>query len=1696
MQFQFYRQLRNRAAAFLLSGLAAVSTHAHAGSLNFDNIPLYVGANTQPIVMLDVTKDHQLHYKAYNDYTDLNGNGVIDSFETTYWHANNYYGYFDPVKCYDYDTTGAVIPGGGFYPVGISPGNNKYCNTITSGGHGTWSGNFLNWVTMTRMDLVRKLLYGGKRSTDTATATVLERDLLPQDGHAWAKYYAGSDIASLTPYNPPIAAPGAAATGSNSTYSSNALTTVGSGTKYFRNIGISVCRGDQVKVSLNTAPSNYMVGVVSATDQPDCSTKSSATGGFTLQVDISGVVGAGSSNSNNAWTVTDLTDTGISFCNVTNGASSGPNSLSQTNTNPPLLRIAKGNFALWGNNDIFECQWNPGGGARATLNTNGGNGNIASLSGSVTNPAGSINWADSLDPIQSVYGMGYPTGAPTTFDLVVRMQACASVALVGSEKCKIYGTSLKPIGLLQTYGDPGVDQIYFGLMTGSYAKNKSGGVLRKNAGTFTDEINAGNGTFLKPATGSIVDTLDKLKLYGYQWAAPAGSGNYGADGCGVVTASSGTAALNRGFAAEGSCTSWGNPMSEVFLESLRYLAGKTANPAFTYSGSTQDSTLGLPLATWKDPLTPTTYCASLNALVFSADVSSFDDDQLGGMSDLNTAVSAQQWTNIVGDSQHENINGGTWFIGNSGAVNNNICSPKTLASFGSGYGICPEAPDNHGTYLMSGIAYEAHTNRIRASSDPVAANVPQNDTTSLKANTYGISLTPNIPKITIPVGSSTVTLLPAARMEDAYLPSHFGAGQIVDLKVISLTPTSGQYFVQWDVSEQGADYEMDIWGTISYVVNNATNQITVTTKVVQQSASGCNGFGYVISGTTQDGAHFHSGTQTNNGTSGGCANVGTPGPGFYYQYVPPSGPAITECSGCSSSNLPTSKIYTATGGGTILKDPLWYAAKYGGFHDLNGNGIPDQTIEWDGQNNTTGTTGSDGLPDNFFPVTNANQLESSLDRSLVLILGNSSASSVATNSTSLNTGTRVFQARFNSADWSGQLISIPVDLNGNISTTPDWDAGQQVDAQTPAGRVIISYNPALATPGIPFEWANVSANASFANYLNQNANGVADGKGSLRLAYLRGDSSQEGTSVNTFRRRPASKLGDIIDSNPQFVGAPSANYPDASYQDFVVQYASRTPLIYVGANDGMLHGFNALSSTGLGGGNELLGYVPSKLYSDFPKLTSQNYVHRYFVDGTPNIKDVCMTVTSPAAGACPLPFSNWKSVLAGTLRTGGKGVFALDVTDPSQFAEAKASQLAMWEFNDSDDSDLGFVNGQPQIGKMANGKWAVVFGNGYDNTYTCTSRPCPNMGGAEGPLDSNFSSTGHGVLYILFIQDGVGGGSKWSLGNSFIKLDTMVGTTATPDGLSQPVLVDANGDGVVDYVYVGDLQGNMWKFDVTDSNPSNWKTSFGTPAAPVPLFTAQDASNNVQPITSAPVVAPNPQGGRMVLFGTGLYLQLSDPSNLSQQTLYGIWDNGSPVNGRGQLVAQTVLANVTTSTGTFRVASQNTVNYGASPAPTGWFMDFPNVDGSGNPVYGSGTATGERVVFNPIISSSKITVTTLVPSVVLCTSGGTSYIMDLDPLSGGRLNFSPFDTNGDNNFNTGDLVTIAGIGSVYVSGVQSTVGIVPTPTVISGSSGSGKEFKVLSGSSGALASVLENPGPPPPAVGGLKRRAWREIMSH
>ena len=474
-------------------------------------------------------------------------------------------------------------------------------------------------------------------------------------------------------------------------------------------------------------------------------------------------------------------------------------------------------------------------------------------------------------------------------------------------------------------------------------------------------------------------------------------------------------------------------------------------------------------------------------------------------------------------------------------------------------------------------------------------------------------------------------------------------------------------------------------------------------------------------------------------------------------------------------------------------------------------------------------------------------------------------------------------------------------------------------------------------------------------------------------------------------------------------------------------------MLYVGANDGMLHGFNAQT------GVETMAYIPSSVFPNLSLFTSTTYTHKFYVDGTATAGDAFFN-------------NDWHTILVGSLDKGGQGIYALDVTDPSSFSEASPTNLLLWEFTDSTDADLGYTYSHPAIVHMANGKWAAVFGNGYNNTTA----------------DGHASTTGRAVLYIAFINEGRDG--VWTSGTDYIKIDTKVGSTTTPNGLATVDPVDLNGK-YVDAIYAGDLQGNMWKFDVSNTNSAQWKVAYGTASVPAPLFTACTAdpctTSNRQPITTKPTVntAPNNIGGVLVYFGTGKYLETTD-SNINtstKQSSYAIWDNGVTVSGRNALQPQTIdwegTTNITQSDNStlaypLRVTSNNTVDW---TTKKGWYMDLLQPPSS--------TFQGERQVTDSTLRNGHIIFTTLIPSSDPCSPGGSSWLMEMDAATGARLAYSPFDLNNDGTFTTADYVTVT-IGGTQVtlpvSGRLLNVGGAATPSIIAAKD---KEYKYSSGTS-------------------------------
>lgn len=1402
-------------------------------------------SNTKPLAMLVMGNDHQLFYKAYNDWSDLDGDSVI---ETTYKHSFDYYGYFDSYKCYDYDGVNNR-----FSPKTITA--DKYC-TGASGSY--WSGNFLNWASMARMDIMRKVLYGGKRSTDTASLTVLERAFLPTDAHSFAKYYTGSDIDDLTPF----------------------------------------------------------------------------------------------SN-----TVTEIT-----MCNTTYDSGSGLES--QDSTASPLLRAVEGDYRFWAANERWQCTW-------STERTNTSNGYTS-------------------DPVKATVGLTNGGYGP---DYTVRVESCVSTALKGKEKCKQYPDgNLKPIGLLHNYGETG--QIEFGLLTGSYKKNRSGGVVRKDISSFVGEVNKDtNGTFTGAA--GIVTTIDKFRISQYEYGDGTGDGRYN---------NTDTCPWGKSEFNEGNCSNWGNPATEMYLEAVRYFAGLNKNNAFSNNANDDTGYIsGLTnVGGWTDPLSASNFCASCNIIVLNTSDFSYDSDSLS-MSGLEGTPNLDTYTDNVGVKEGLTAAGSKWFVGENGTDNNQLCTAKTVGAMSDLKGSCPNSPRLEGSYHIAGVAHYAHTQDIRAL------------TGAQKIQTYAVALSPAAPQLKIPVQDASgnfvagkfVNIIPACRddgmldLSGASLP---GNCAIVDFKVIipftkgAGGTATGTVAVIWEDTEQGGDYDQDMAGTIKYDITPTS--ITVETDVLAQSTGFEMGFGYVIGGTTKDGFHAHSGINS-------------------FDYADPD-TLLNDCTNCASGDAATTETYTiGTSTGELLKDPLFYAAKWGGFTDLDGDGEPSNSLEYDTIINSTGAVGSDGIPDNYFLSQDPSQVETQLNKVFSQISSRRSAGSAAAVITNAVTSTAMviqglYQPEIKSLDqtqtvqWGGYLHSLLLDKNFNFREDSDQDG--VLDSYATDKVVRFFYDPAqnktrvkrlntadginftvdsigdidsvkylwdakrelnemnsgvLATNRTYTDANNLSTNTNSQRYiftwLDADNDGVVDANEqkdfetteftNSNYGYFNLQADKDGDAdidladaqrlVNfirgidypTLRNRTIDydndsvnevwRLGDVINSSPAIVERPSAiwrtQYGDTTYDAFTSQYKDRRNVVYVGGNDGLLHAFNSgfintatnsysitraqaahetAPPTSHKLGAELWAYAPKNLLPHLQWLSELNYPnHVYYVDGEIKSFDVNIFTADTDHP------NGWGTILVATMRFGGGSD---DTTNPTSMAvdvdgdantdfTARSSIIIMditnpekppvllAEFNDA---NLGLTTSTPELmvfrqPQLSDGDWSIpsvndwylVFGSGPTDITTLTS--------SQTAVDTATSP----ALYTLKLNDIDSGTitvSKKSIGanlyigrphtvhwsNQFITdgvyFGVAGGTVASPTG------------------YLARMNSSLLTSDSSFYDLANWSLS--------------TVINPGQPFIFKPSTSKS-NGKRWVFAGTGRRLVTADDLMTPTQSYYGIQENISSVNG-------------------------------------------------------------------------------------------------------------------------------------------------------------------------------------------------------
>jgi len=679
------------------------------------------------------------------------------------------------------------------------------------------------------------------------------------------------------------------------------------------------------------------------------------------------------------------------------------------------------------------------------------------------------------------------------------------------------------------------------------------------------------------------------------------------------------------------------------------------------------------------------------------------------------------------------------------------------------------------------------------------------------------------------------------------------------------------------------------------------------------------------------------------------------------------------------------------------QNQYWLAAKYGGFT------VPSGFKPYDSQ--TTSSSITDNLwwtpndylipntykrPKNFFVASDAQAMTSSLKKAFAQIASETSntSTSVGASSSTLSTGTALFQASYKPKFWSGDLVAQAFDKDGVLSPTPAWSAAAKLDDQALATRKVFTIStPAsdsqVATGGRDFSWDSGGLDDDAKTALRNNGDGtkVSDNEGKRRLNYLKGDRTEEKAGVNPLRIR-ASRLGDIVNSDPLYIGQPDYGYnllpgsAGSTYLDFRQKIKTRTPIVVAGANDGMLHGFDG--SLGTSGGNELFAYVPRAILSNLYQLTQQDYSHRYYVDGPIAASDAYFSTSSAST-------ASWHTLLVGTTGAGGNAVFALDVTDPAGMDKSKV----LWEFSSS---DMHYPVQKPAIVALPNGKFGVVVTSGF----------------SDGPVSS-------GKVWIL------------DAGTGQIIKDFTLSTTG---GLGAPLAVDLNNDRIADSLYVGDTAGNLWKFDISGTDSDKWQ------APTTPLFkatTGPDYGDAPQPITAPLTAALNTDGKAIILFGTGSYYRVGDnivPTRPRLESFYAIIDRGQTVT-RDKLLEQQIIAQGKVGSNSARSVSDNTL----SPEQAGWFMDLTWKTKQG----GTGALTGERVIAKASLNGGAVIFTSMTPSSDPCTGGGTSWLMAVNALSGSRFDYSYFDLNNDHALDNSDFLA-NGPTSLPASGVYNEGG--------------------------------------------------------
>ncbi|BCD99523.1 pilus assembly protein [Marinagarivorans cellulosilyticus] len=1403
-KLRFINAIKHSVVGCLFSVFVASLSYAQTMA-QYSTLPRSLDQGVAPLLMLAMSNDHQLYFKAYTDYDDLDKSGGLDLEETTYDNTQDYAGYFSNKHCYSYSGVDNA------FSIAASA-NNHLCNGST------WSGNFLNWATMTRIDILRSILYGGYRdpATETASNTILERSYLPNDAHSFAKYYNKADINQLTPY----------------------------------------------------------------------------TGEITI-------------------------------CNTTKHTLG---QLSVNNTNKPLMRIASGNYSFWASGERHQCL------LQGEI-TRGDDGAVDYTSETLV--AYRNDQGIDVDAVLQALNFNAEANSPTAViaDLQVRVEVCADNLFIEQQKnCTAYNNGYKPEGLLQKYGMTG--DVEWALMTGGYSNNKTGGVLRKNFDDIADQIND-NGIFEDGDT--IFKILDSFRISHWKFAPNVDDTSYNLN---CEWGSSRFLDNAEGaLAATDRCSDWGNPIGEILAESYRYFAGAAAPTvdATLDNGHEAFGPAGVTVAPWVPVTQPEYACANMNVLGLNSGAQTFDSD-IGdfreGIKGNPTLADITSRTNTVGTEQGV---GGRYFVGNSDVTNNDACSVKELNDLSGAQGACPDAPRKEGSWNIAGLA--RFVSKLEADDNDINATLEGNQT----IRTHGVQLSAALPQVSLGDG---IVISPYCENRGRYGSGDHSVKNIcalVDFRVISMAAdrSSGTFYVNWEDSEQGGDFDQDMHGLITYglAANNLGQTILeIKTEVIGQSTADRLGFGYVVSGAGADGIYIQSGINGFNsygciGRTGARVYEGNQDRGDHY-----TGCGINNDDG-NPSEYPIGVIPPTT---KALASPIEYAAKAscGKFVNNNDPGQLEQDLERvistigpttpSGGGEAAATDGAGGL---YLHTVYYAKRESSAAAECgatvtwvgqigALFFDGQKRLREDTNLNKVLDGDDLIVKITSDTDADGNPIvlryGIDEDEEQAVNATVDdinyiWSTTDTLNAKLPSERnIYTSQLKALPADGNTDLVSSTTADTvrfeeqAFTGDLSKLLTDEAPDK---LISYIQGkeypDHPKENPDDPVYRSRTLVEktylLGDILTS-PVIQGVPDYTYwsefNDGTYRDYQDFYKNKRKVVYVASNNGMIHALNAGAPSGNGFtagaegsflGEELWSYIPFNLLPHLKWLADTNYQHVPYFDGYMRTFDI--KAFTPDA----VHVGGWGTVLVvGTGMGGGKypvdldgddvvdittrpAYVVLDITDryasePKVIAEISHEQL-------------GFTTGEPDVIRVEEGGesgWYLVFGSGprgYDQLTDRTAQLNYQIEDlpANNPLVVADATIEKPRLFTMKFNAGIAAGAAFA-----------------PPTLQTPTRITILDDNA----FIGAINGMDWDRDFRD-DAIYFGTVAGTQANPTGelvraavTFTGGELSltSSVmfaagKPIVSRPTTVINNKV-YWVFAGTGRYFARSDADEVNSDNIY------------------------------------------------------------------------------------------------------------------------------------------------------------------------------------------------------------------